>query len=59
MPLLYWLSDDSRDSEDTWSFLERRIEDVMKIPKIKAGLKDGVVLKKLLSMPLRIIAKKA
>ena len=55
--LLYWLSDDSKDSEDTWSFLERRIEDVMKIPKIKAGFKDGVILKKILSIPLRIIGK--
>ena len=57
--LLYWLSDNSKDSEDTWSFLERRIEDVMKIPKVKAGLKDGVILKKILSMPLQIISKKA
>ena len=57
--LLYWLSDDSKESEETWSFLERRIEDVMKIPKIKAGFKDGVILKKILTMPLRIISKKA
>ena len=56
--LLYWLSDNSKDSADTWSFLERRIEDVMKIPKIKAGIKDGAILKKILSMPLRIISKK-
>lgn len=57
--LLYWLSDDSKESEETWFFLERRIEDVMKIPKIKAGFKDGVILKKILTMPLRIISKKA
>jgi len=31
--LLYWLNDKSPDSEQTWSFLDRRIADVMKIPE--------------------------
>ncbi|MEX0299705.1 MAG: COQ9 family protein [Kordiimonas sp.] len=33
--LVYWLSDDSEDFEKTWAFLDRRIEDVMKIEKTK------------------------
>lgn len=33
--LLYWLGDDSEDFEATWAFLDRRIEDVMKIEKAK------------------------
>lgn len=34
--LLYWLEDKSDGFEETWGFLDRRIEDIMRIPKIKA-----------------------
>jgi ubiquinone biosynthesis protein COQ9 len=34
--LLYWLNDRSPDSEATWDFLERRIDNVMQIEKLKA-----------------------
>ncbi|TDI58507.1 MAG: COQ9 family protein [Alphaproteobacteria bacterium] len=37
--LLYWLSDLSEDYEDTWAFLDRRIDDVMKIEKAKAKMR--------------------
>jgi ubiquinone biosynthesis protein COQ9 len=33
--ILYWLNDDSEDLSDTWAFLDRRIEDVMKIETAK------------------------
>ncbi|MFQ5534284.1 MAG: COQ9 family protein [Sphingomonadales bacterium] len=33
--LLYWLSDESEDFADTWSFLERRIDNVMSIQKVR------------------------
>ncbi len=33
--LVYWLSDESDQFEKTWAFLDRRIEDVMKIEKAK------------------------
>lgn len=33
--LLYWLDDKSPAYENTWAFLHRRIEDVMKIEKVK------------------------
>lgn len=33
--LVYWLSDESENFEKTWAFLDRRIEDVMKIEKAK------------------------
>ena len=39
--VLYWLSDVSEDQKDTWDFLERRIADVMKIPKIQSAIKKG------------------
>lgn len=33
--LLFWLNDESDDFADTWAFLDRRIEDVMKIETAK------------------------
>jgi len=32
--VLYWVDDRSPDSAETWSFLERRLDDVMRIPKL-------------------------
>ncbi len=29
--LMYWLNDDSKNHQNTWEFLDRRIEDVLKI----------------------------
>jgi ubiquinone biosynthesis protein COQ9 len=34
--LLYWLNDVSEGYEDTWAFLDRRIENVMQFEKVKA-----------------------
>lgn len=39
--VLYWLKDDSEDEADTKAFLARRIEDVMKIEKVKGKVKEG------------------
>jgi ubiquinone biosynthesis protein COQ9 len=36
--VLYWLNDKSPDCASTWSFLDRRIEEVMLVPKAIAGL---------------------
>ena len=38
--LLYWLSDRSAGSEATWAFLDRRIDDVMKIEKLKSQIRS-------------------
>ncbi|MEQ8194964.1 MAG: COQ9 family protein [Rhodospirillales bacterium] len=37
--VLYWLNDTSEGGRDTWSFLDRRIGDVMKIPGYSARAK--------------------
>lgn len=37
--LIFWLNDDSEGFCDTWGFLDRRIEDVMKIEKTKFDIK--------------------
>lgn len=36
--LLYWLSDESPEHEETWGFLERRIENVMQFGKFKSKI---------------------
>ena len=38
--LLYWLNDRSAGGEATWSFLDRRIDDVMKIEKLKGQIRS-------------------
>jgi ubiquinone biosynthesis protein COQ9 len=32
--VLYWLDDDSEDSAQTWEFLRRRIDDLLKLPRL-------------------------
>jgi ubiquinone biosynthesis protein COQ9 len=39
--LLFWLGDDSTGNQATWDFLDRRIEDVMRIEKLKAHLREN------------------
>ena len=43
--VLYWLGDNSEGSEETWHFLDRRIEDVMKFESVKAQLKKNKLTK--------------
>ncbi|MEO1798553.1 MAG: COQ9 family protein, partial [Pseudomonadota bacterium] len=43
--LLYWLGDDSLDGQATWSFLGRRIDDVMTIEKVKGHVNDNPLLR--------------
>ena len=38
--LLYWMNDRSEGSEATWAFLDRRIEDVMKIEELKSRVRN-------------------
>ncbi len=38
--LLYWLDDSSDGHADTWTFLDRRIADVMRIPQIKGRWRE-------------------
>ena len=36
--LLYWLDDQSEGCAESWAFLDRRIEDVMRIGKARSGI---------------------
>jgi ubiquinone biosynthesis protein COQ9 len=38
---LFWLSDNSKGSQDSWAFLDRRIENVMSVGKIVGKLKTA------------------
>jgi len=49
--VLYWLADESEGYADTWTFLDRRLEDVMNIPKLRA--RAGRVLSRIPN-PLRV-----
>ena len=36
--VLYWLDDDSEDASESWAFLARRIEDVLRLPRLTPNL---------------------
>ncbi|MDH5749037.1 MAG: COQ9 family protein [Rhodospirillales bacterium] len=36
--VLYWLADSSEGSTETWAFLDRRLSDVLKIPRLQSRL---------------------
>ncbi len=49
--VLYWLGDRSPGDQATWEFLDRRIEDVMQIEKVKAKVRNNEFLQKVLAGP--------
>jgi ubiquinone biosynthesis protein COQ9 len=40
--VLYWLGDESEDGAATWAYLDRRIADVLHIPRIQARIQDAI-----------------
>jgi len=53
--VLYWLGDDSPGHERTWAFLDRRIDDVMQIEKVKARARDNKLVSGLMAGPLSFV----
>lgn len=49
--LLYWLGDQSMGHAATWSFLERRIDEVMQIERAKKAIRENRLLKPFLAGP--------
>jgi ubiquinone biosynthesis protein COQ9 len=43
---LFWLNDRSSDCSATWAFLDRRIENVMQVPKLR-----GKIMERLSRLP--------
>jgi len=52
--VLYWLGDDSPGQAETWAFLDRRIEDVMRIETVKARVRENPVLGPLMAGPAKL-----
>ena len=48
--VLFWLGDESTDHADTFAFIDRRIEDVMRIEKLKGKLRENPVSKPLMQL---------
>ena len=55
--LLYWLGDKSEDHRQSWGFLDRRIDDVMQIEKVKARVRDNPLLSRLMAGPNLILGR--
>jgi len=55
--VLYWLGDDSMDNQATWAFLDRRIEDVMKIEQAKAAVRNNKALSALSAVPNAFLSR--
>lgn len=55
--VLYWLGDDSLDHQATDAFIDRRIENVMQIEKLKASVRQNPVLSRLLQPAEAILSR--
>lgn len=55
--VLYWLGDDSPGHEATWAFLDRRIDEVMRIEKLKARVSDSPSLSRLFAGPAALAGR--
>ena len=53
--VLYWLGDNSEGNEETWHFLDRRIEDVMKFETAKVQLKTNKFTKEFNALTGKIL----
>ncbi len=53
--LLFWLGDESEGHNDTWGFLERRIENVMQFEKFKGGNKENPLFKGFMRGPGQVL----
>lgn len=49
--LLVWLNDSSEENAETWAFLDRRIEEVMTIERVKAAARKNSAARILLTGP--------
>ncbi|MDP7151415.1 MAG: COQ9 family protein [Paracoccaceae bacterium] len=52
---LFWLGDESDGYQDTWDFLDRRIDNVMQFEKTKAKLRENPLVKSFMAGPGRIL----
>ncbi len=55
--VLYWLGDQSEGHAETWGFLDRRIDNVMKIEEIKAAARKNPLLKAAFAGPNWVLSQ--
>ena len=55
--VLFWLGDESPAHEDTWAFLDRRIENIMQIETAKSHIKQSKILSSALAGPIWLLDK--
>ena len=55
--VLYWLGDTSDGHAATWEFLDRRIENVMQIEKVKATVRNNKALSALFAGPNLVLSR--
>lgn len=55
--VLFWLGDESDGHQDTWDFLDRRIENVMQFEKFKGQIQQNPLMSKLAAGPLSFLSK--
>ncbi len=55
--VLYWLGDQSEGFRETWAFLDRRIEGVMQIEKLKAQARKSPLLGRLMTGPNLLLSR--
>ena len=53
--LLYWLGDTSEGDADTWAFLDRRIEGVMRFEQSKAKVRASPLLRAVFALPIKVM----
>ncbi len=54
--VLYWLGDDSPGASATWSFLDRRIDEVMQIERVKGALRRNPIARALMAGPNAVLS---
>ena len=55
--VLYWLGDTSEGDAATWEFLDRRIDNVMQVEKVKAQVRENRVLRTVFAGPIWLAGK--
>ncbi|MDM7932488.1 COQ9 family protein [Tabrizicola sp.] len=53
--VLYWLGDTSDGHHATWEFLDRRIDGVMQVEKLKASMRENPLGKAIMAGPVKIM----
>jgi len=54
--VLYWLGDESPDTQATWNFLDRRIDGVMQFERVKGAVEKNPVARVLLAGPRAVLS---